>query len=98
MKPAWFEALYASDPDPWRFATSDYEATKYDNTLAALGERRFAAGFEVGCSIGVLTARIALRCDRLLAVDVAAAALERDRLRRSAADVVRADAGAAGLA
>lgn len=80
MKPAWFEALYASDPDPWRFATSDYEAAKYDDTLAALGERRFASAFEVGCSIGVLTARLALRCDRLLAVDVADAALERARV------------------
>jgi len=80
MKPAWFEALYASDPDPWRFATSDYEAAKYDDTLVALGERRFASAFEVGCSIGVLTARLALRCDRLLAVDVADAALARARV------------------
>lgn len=79
MSPDWFEALYASDPDPWRFATSPYEAAKYDDTLASLGERRFAAAFEVGCSIGVLTRRLAARCDRLLAVDVAEAALAQAR-------------------
>ncbi len=79
IPPAWFEAEYARDPDPWRFATSEYERTKYADTLAALDPRRFASAFEVGCSIGVLTAQLASRCDRLLAVDVAEAALGRAR-------------------
>ncbi len=79
MAPAWFEALYARDPDPWRFASSEYEAAKYTDTLASLGERRFAAALEVGCSIGVLTHQLASRCDRLLAVDVVEAALARAR-------------------
>ena len=34
--PGYFEQLYASDPDPWRFATSDYERDKYAATLDAL--------------------------------------------------------------
>ena len=71
----YFDRLYADDPDPWRFATSAYEQSKYDDTIAALDGRNFAAGFEVGCSIGILTNRLALHCDRLLAVDVAPAAL-----------------------
>ena len=79
IEPAYFEALYAADPDPWRFATSAYEAEKYAATLAALPPRRFADALEVGCSIGVLTAQLARRCDRLLALDVAEAALARAR-------------------
>ena len=32
----YFAAIYARDPDPWRFAESDYERAKYAATLAAL--------------------------------------------------------------
>ncbi|MBC7799369.1 MAG: methyltransferase domain-containing protein [Gemmatimonadaceae bacterium] len=73
--PAYFDALYARDPDPWQFATSEYERDKYAATLAALPNPRYARAFEVGCSIGVLTRQLATRCDTVLAVDVAQAAL-----------------------
>jgi SAM-dependent methyltransferase len=78
----YFDELYARDADPWGFETSRYEQAKYAATIAALGSRRYATGLEVGCSIGVLTARLAERCDRLLAVDAARAAAEvaRERL------------------
>ena len=78
----YFDELYARDADPWGFETSRYEQAKYAATIAALGSRRYATGLEVGCSIGVLTARLAERCDRLLAVDAARAAVEvaRERL------------------
>jgi SAM-dependent methyltransferase len=80
--PGHFERLYERDPDPWKFATSDYERGKYAATLAALsGERRFRHAFEIGCSIGVLTAQLAERCDAVLAVDVAPVALEAARKR-----------------
>lgn len=73
--PEVFERLYARDPDPWGFHTSPYERDKYAATLAALPPGRFAAGFEVGCSIGVLTRQLARRCDSLLSVDVSEQAL-----------------------
>ena len=79
IAPGYFEALYAADQDPWRFATSDYERQKYAATVAALPPRRFAAGLEVGCSIGILTRLLAQHCDRLLAIDVAEAALAQAR-------------------
>ena len=79
----YFDALYAHDPDPWRFATSDYEAAKYAATLEAVSPARFAAGLEIGCSIGVLTRRLAECCDTLLAVDVAEAALDQARQRNA---------------
>lgn len=79
--PGYFDALYAVDADPWRFETSAYEAAKYDATLAALPVARYASAVEVGCSIGVLTQRLASRCDALLGVDVAQTALDRAAAR-----------------
>jgi SAM-dependent methyltransferase len=81
VAPAFFDELYAANPDPWGFETSPYEAEKYDATIAALEDRRFASGLEIGCSIGVLTAKLAKQCDTLLAIDVAEAALEQANQR-----------------
>lgn len=77
----YFEAVYGADADPWGFETSPYEAAKYEATLAALPAPRYADAFEIGCSIGVLTARLAARCDRLLAVDLVPAVLARAAAR-----------------
>ena len=79
--PGYFERLYESDPDPWKFASSEYERDKYAATMAALPPGRFARCFEVGCSIGVLTHELAQRCDALLGVDVAENALDQARTR-----------------
>ncbi len=79
--PDYFEGLYRADPDPWDFATSAYEQAKYDATLAALGSERSRRALEVGCAIGVLTARLAAACDRLLSVDVSETALLTARSR-----------------
>ena len=72
----YFDNVYADQDDPWRFASSEYEWDKYTATLAALPKLRYARAFEIGCSIGVLTAMLAPRCDSLLAVDISEAALE----------------------
>ena len=83
LSPGYFDALYAEDPDPWRFETSEYERSKYEETVRSLGRARYGRVLEVGCSIGVLTARLAPFCSELVAIDVAEAALAcaRDRLR-----------------
>ncbi len=81
LPPGYFEALYQAEADPWRFADSAYEREKYAATLAALPRPRYAHALEVGCSIGVLTAQLAARCDRLLAVDAAETALAEARRR-----------------
>jgi SAM-dependent methyltransferase len=80
---SYFDELYADNPDPWGFETSPYEAEKYAATLTALPEPRYANALEIGCSIGVLTERLAARCDALLSVDVAEKALvvARERCR-----------------
>jgi SAM-dependent methyltransferase len=65
-----FQQLYQLNPDPWGFRTSPYEQAKYQHTLRALGDRRFASGLEVGCSIGILTRLLALRCSTMLGIDI----------------------------
>ena len=77
----YFEGLYAADPDPWRFATSAYEAEKYAATLAALPSARYRDALEIGCSIGVLTERLAPRATSLLGLDAAEGALLQARER-----------------
>jgi len=67
---AFFEQLYQQDLDPWKFETSDYEASKYAATIAALGSNHYRSGFEIGGSIGVLTKMLAARCNALLSIDV----------------------------
>ena len=79
-----FDRLYAERPDPWDLAGSPYERDKRAATLAALPRPRFEAALEVGCSLGVLTEALAARCDRLLALDFAEAALARARARCAA--------------
>ena len=81
LPPGYFEALYARDPDPWRFASSGYEREKYAATLDALARPRYARALEVGCSIGVLTRQLAARCGALLALDAAEAPLAAARAR-----------------
>lgn len=75
----YFDGLYSKDTDPWMFATSEYERKKYEETIGVLEGRRFAEGFEVGCSIGILTGMLAPRCDFLLAADASEIALSRAR-------------------
>jgi SAM-dependent methyltransferase len=81
IPPEYFDELYRQNSDPWSFETSDYEARKYDETLAMLPRARYRDAFEVGCSIGVLTKRLAERCDSLLAVDCSPLALDRAMAR-----------------
>lgn len=77
----YFDDVYRASDDPWAFATSDYERGKYAATLAALPSERYASAFEIGCSIGVLTAQLARRCDSLLAVDASELPLRTARQR-----------------
>lgn len=70
LHPSYFDNLYSANPDPWSFETSEYEANKYAATLAALPKGHYRSALEIGGSIGVLTAKLAGRCDSLLSVDV----------------------------
>jgi len=79
---AVFDRMFDGSDDPWGFTTSAYEARKRAVTLASLPAVRYASAFEPGCAIGLLTERLATRCDHVLACDVSprAVALARRRL------------------
>ena len=79
----YFEFVYTNSSDPWSFASSAYEAEKYATSLAVLDRQNYARALEIGCSIGVFTAELAERCDRLLAVDISGLALSRARARNA---------------
>jgi SAM-dependent methyltransferase len=81
---AYFDEMYEGDGDPWDFESSAYEQRKYALTMASLPRPRYGSVFEPGCSIGVLTAMLAARCDRLLATDIVPAALDQARNRLTA--------------
>jgi SAM-dependent methyltransferase len=85
----YFARVYADTSDPWNFAASPYENEKYRATIDALGERRFDRAFEIGCSIGVLTAMLAERCDGLFSIDINDRALEAARARCATLPQVR---------
>ena len=77
----YFDDVYRANNDPWSFETSPYERDKYAATVAALPRERYANGFEIGCSIGVLSEMLAQRCDYLLSVDASELPLETARKR-----------------
>jgi LmbE family N-acetylglucosaminyl deacetylase/cyclopropane fatty-acyl-phospholipid synthase-like methyltransferase len=79
----FFEAMYRASPDgdPWSFATDDREQARYDHLASIVGERRVRRCLEAGCSTGELTFRLAQRCERVLAFDVASTAVDVARSR-----------------
>ena len=88
----FFDDFYREQgEDPWGFTDRWYEQRKRAVTLASLPRPRFRRALEVGCSIGVLTSDLAPRCDALLALDVAAAAVALARERTRALPSVRVE-------
>jgi SAM-dependent methyltransferase len=63
------DQFYDRAADPWGFRTRWYERRKREIVVASLPRRRFEKCWELGCSVGELTAALAARCDRILATD-----------------------------
>lgn len=72
----YFQRLYEQQRDPWNFEASEYEREKYATTIAYLGRGIYRNALEIGCSIGVLTALLRNKCNRLLSIDISSTALE----------------------
>ncbi|MBM7440399.1 SAM-dependent methyltransferase [Streptomyces sp. HB132] len=77
----YFEGMYRGQDDPWHLQERWYEQRKYALTLASLPRPFFRSAFEPGCSVGQLTRLLAARCERLLAADRVASAVETTRRR-----------------
>jgi SAM-dependent methyltransferase len=78
---AFFDSLYQKSRDPWSFATSTYETGRYDAIVQALRGRSFHRAFEPGCSIGVLTERLAAFCRTVEAIEISPVAADEARRR-----------------
>ena len=80
---AFFEEMYRQNADPWNFEGSSYEQERYARILESAGGRRYSRAFEPGCSIGVLTWKLAGLCDRLEAIEISptAASNAKERCR-----------------
>jgi SAM-dependent methyltransferase len=86
---SYFADRYAASADPWGLAGRWYEARKYAVTTALLPRKHYGTAFEPGCSIGVLTAMLAPRCDALLACDAIPDAVASARARTTGLPGVR---------
>ena len=82
VEPQYFVDLYRRERDPWNFETSEYDRAKYEHSLGVL-RWWYESALELGCSIGVFTARLAPRCRRLSALDVSPDALHEAQRRCS---------------
>jgi SAM-dependent methyltransferase len=71
----FFDAKYRENDDPWAFASNDYEQKRYSEILYALDSRRYKRAFEPGCSIGILTARLASICEHVDAIEISPTAV-----------------------
>ena len=78
---SFFETKYRERADPWNFASSAYEQSRYEAILRSLGHRRYQRAFEPGCSIGVLTARLAGICESVQAMDISPSAVQNACIR-----------------
>jgi SAM-dependent methyltransferase len=79
--PAFFEAKYQQHPDFWGFASKPEELFRYGRIIAALEGCRYREAFEPGCSVGVLTERLAALCDHVDAFDFSPTASAQARER-----------------
>ena len=77
----YFKGMYATESDPWKFATSPYERDKYAATLAALPRAHYTSALDAGCSIGVFTRQLCRRCDALIGLDVVPSVLDAAQAR-----------------
>jgi protein-L-isoaspartate O-methyltransferase len=76
-----FEARYSGVTDPWAFETSPYEQHRYTTILRALSRSKYKIAYEPGCSVGSLTAKLALVAERVIATDIAQSAVNQAEAR-----------------
>jgi SAM-dependent methyltransferase len=72
----FFENMYQCNNDPWSFATKNYELQRYDAIFNALSSKRYNRIFEPGCSIGILTEKLATIANQVNAFDISETAAE----------------------
>ena len=83
----FFEGLWQQG-DYWSLETSPFEAAKYARQLALVSDRRYDQVLEIGCGGGAFTRLLAGLANRVVALDVSPAAIERARTSGDANGVI----------
>ncbi len=65
--------------DPWDLESSDYERNRCAQLLKMVEGRRYGRVLEIGCGAGYLTGMLAAHADRIVALDISQAAIDRAR-------------------
>ena len=86
---SFFDEIFRQSSDPWRYTSSFYETSKFRTTIKCLPKVQFKNAFEIGCAIGVLSQKLAKKCDRLLSVDHSEVGLGEARKRCAGLPQVR---------
>lgn len=89
--PAYFDSLYGAADDPYGVRSRWYEARKRALLLASLTRPHYRSAYEPGCGTAELTAALAERCDRVLASDFNAHAVDVARRRTAGLPQVRVE-------
>jgi SAM-dependent methyltransferase len=74
----FFQDLWARG-DYWDFESSEYEKTRLAHLFKMVDGRRYPRVLEIGCGSGHFTRLLAQVSDRIVALDIAPAAVERAR-------------------
>jgi SAM-dependent methyltransferase len=73
---SFFENLWRRG-DPWELETAELDQARYARQIAMLGERYYPHVLEIGCGAGAFTRLLARRSGRVVALDIAPAAIAR---------------------
>ena len=76
----FFDSLW-NQGDYWKLETSAFEQARYARLMELLRDRRYSRTLEIGCGAGTFTTLLAEVSDRVVALDVSPAAIERARAR-----------------
>ena len=74
----FFERLWAKG-DPWAIETAELTQREHARLIELLEGRRYGRVLEIGCGAGAFTRRLATISNSVLALDIAAPAIERAR-------------------
>jgi|GEM_PF-628559 len=73
---AHYDTVWKSG-DAWGLETSEMDQARYEQQLGMLAGRGYERALEIGCGSGCFTLRLASIADRVVALDIAEAAVER---------------------
>ena len=84
-----FEALFQTDPDPWDYESSPFEAHKRKVLLNHIGLRSRGRVLELACANGVTTQALMMCALRTTALDASATAIAHAQTRLKDGDRLR---------